>query len=62
EFADAAATAHALLTATNALLPYSLSARELGRREDVRAEAERVVTLLLDGVVSRPDTTAQTIP
>src|SRR3712207_3759923 len=30
EFADAAATARALLTATNALLPYSLSARELG--------------------------------
>jgi AcrR family transcriptional regulator len=53
EFEDAAATAGALLTATNALLPYSLSARELGRREDVEAEAARVVKLLLDGVVAR---------
>ncbi len=55
-FADATSTARALLTATNALLPYSLSARELGRREDVEAEAERVVTLLLEGVVTRPAT------
>jgi AcrR family transcriptional regulator len=53
EFEDAAPTAHALLTATNALLPYSLSARELGRREDVEAEAARVVSLLLDGLVAR---------
>ena len=54
EFGDAAATAHTLLTATNALLPYSLSARELGHREDVEQEAARVVHLLLDGVVARP--------
>jgi AcrR family transcriptional regulator len=56
---DAAATAHALLTATNALLPYSLSARELGRREDVEREAGRVVNLLLEGVVSRPNSSAK---
>jgi AcrR family transcriptional regulator len=53
-FADARDTARALLTATNALLPYSLSARELGRREDVEAEAARVTALLLEGVVARP--------
>jgi AcrR family transcriptional regulator len=53
EFPDAAHTARALLTATNALLPYSLSARELGRREDVEQEASRVVSLLLDGLVAR---------
>ena len=53
EFSDAAPTAHALLTATNALLPYSLSVRELGRREDVEQEAARVVSLLLRGVVAR---------
>jgi len=53
ECGDVAATARALLTATNALLPYSLSARELGRREDVEREAGRVVSLLLDGVVAR---------
>jgi AcrR family transcriptional regulator len=50
---DAAATAHAMLTATNALLPYSLSARELGRREEVEAAASHVVQLLLEGVVAR---------
>jgi AcrR family transcriptional regulator len=54
EFEDAAADARSLLTATNALLPYSLSARELGRREDLEAEASRVVRLLLEGVVARP--------
>lgn len=48
-------TARALLTATNALLPYSLSTRELGQREDVRAETGRVVALLLEGLVARPD-------
>ena len=52
-FADAPQTARALLTATNALLPYSLSARELGQREDVEQAASRVVTLLLDGLVAR---------
>lgn len=53
EFTDAPATAHALLTATNALLPYSLSARELGRREEVEQQASRVITLLLDGLITR---------
>jgi AcrR family transcriptional regulator len=54
DFDAAVPTAHALLTATNALLPYSLSARELGRREDVEQQATRVVSLLLDGLVVRP--------
>ncbi|MBA3240275.1 MAG: TetR/AcrR family transcriptional regulator [Acidobacteria bacterium] len=51
ELRDAASTARTLLTATNALLPYSLSARELGKREDVAAEAARVVDLLLHGLL-----------
>ncbi|MCA1633814.1 MAG: TetR/AcrR family transcriptional regulator [Acidobacteria bacterium] len=51
ELRDAASTARTLLTATNALLPYSLSARELGKREDVAAEAARVVALLLHGLL-----------
>lgn len=54
-FRDARAAARSLLVATNSLLPYSLSPRELGRREDVQTEAARVVSLLLDGVVSRTD-------
>ena len=51
---DAHTTARALLTATNALLPYSLSTRELGRREDVEQETARVIALLLEGLVARP--------
>lgn len=43
-------TAEALLLATNSLLPYGLSAKELGRRKDVEARASRVVDLLLNGV------------
>lgn len=46
------ATAEALVTATNALLPYSLSVRELGRRDDLAARAEQVARLLVAGVTS----------
>jgi AcrR family transcriptional regulator len=53
DFKDAAATARTLLTATNALLPYSLSARELGSRAEVEAEAGRVADLLLHGLLAR---------
>jgi AcrR family transcriptional regulator len=53
DFEDAATTARSLLTATNALLPYSLSARELGSREEVEAETMRVVDLLLEGLLVR---------
>jgi AcrR family transcriptional regulator len=59
DFRDARATARTLLTATNALLPYSLSTRELGKRGDVEAEASRVVDLLLGGLLARADSTAK---
>jgi hypothetical protein len=55
EFHDAHAVARTLLLATNALLPYSLSTRELGEREDVEKEASRIVHLLLRGLLSRAD-------
>ena len=58
ELRDAATTARTLLTATNALLPYSLSARELGKREDVAVETARVVDLLLYGLL-KPDAGAR---
>ncbi len=58
ELRDAASTARTLLTATNALLPYSLSARELGKREDVAVETARVVDLLLYGLL-KPDAKAK---
>lgn len=50
-FEDALTTARTLLLATNSLLPYSLSARELGRREDVEAQTERIAQLLLHGLL-----------
>jgi AcrR family transcriptional regulator len=47
---DAAVAAETFLLATNSLLPYALSARELGRRKDVEARAERIADLLLHGL------------
>jgi len=50
---DVSRTSRALLTATNALLPYSLSARELGARADVEAAVTQIADLLLDGLRRR---------
>jgi AcrR family transcriptional regulator len=52
-FDDERATAHSLLQATNGLLPYSLSTRELGEREDVEQRAAAVANLMLRGLLSR---------
>ena len=52
-FGDEHATAHALLQATNGLLPYSLSTTELGERAEVEKRATDVANLLLRGVLSR---------
>jgi AcrR family transcriptional regulator len=52
-FDDAHTTAHALLQATNGLLPYSLSTTELGAREEVEQRAADVANLMLRGVLSR---------
>jgi len=53
DFKEERSAARTLLTATNALLPYSLSARELGGREELEAEATRVVEMLLKGLLAR---------
>ena len=50
---DAEGAAEALLTATNALLPYSLSRRELGERKDLAERTGRIASLLLDGLRAR---------
>jgi AcrR family transcriptional regulator len=50
---EARAAARTLLVATNALLPYSLSARELGSRAELEAAATRVVDMLLMGLLAR---------
>ena len=52
-FHDKLATAHALLEATNGLLPYSLSTTELGAREEVEQRAADVADLMLRGLLSR---------
>ena len=52
---DPLVLAHSLLLATNALLPYSLSVQELGRRDDVELKAGRIADLLLDGLRNRSD-------
>ena len=50
---DARATAHSFLLATNSLLPYSLSVRELGNRKEMTEKVSRIADLLLEGVVRR---------
>jgi AcrR family transcriptional regulator len=52
-FKDALLTARALLTATNSLLPYSLSPRELGERDALEEQTKRIVDLLLGGLRRR---------
>lgn len=52
-FVESRVTAHALLQATNGLLPYSLSAAELGERADVEQRVSDVADLMLRGVISR---------
>lgn len=48
----AATAGRAMVTATNALLPYSLSVRELGRPAALAGRLEEVISLLLDGLAS----------
>jgi AcrR family transcriptional regulator len=50
---DAFITARTLLMATYALMPFSLSPKELGARNDVQEKAERIADLLLSGVLRR---------
>jgi AcrR family transcriptional regulator len=52
-FRDAMATARALLTATNSLLPYSLSPRELGERQFVENQTAQIADLLVKGLCRR---------
>ena len=52
-FDDEYATAHALLQATNGLLPYSLSTTELGERAEVEQRATDVANLMLGGLLRR---------
>ena len=51
---DAAELADDLIMATNSLLPYSLSAVELGNRKDLEKRVSSLARLLLQGMNSRP--------
>ena len=52
---DAMATARSVVLATNALLPYSLSARQLGERAEIEAKTNGIVDLLLHGLRKRDE-------
>ena len=52
-FDDEHETAHALLQATNGLLPYSLSTTELGERAEVEQRTTDVANLMLHGLLNR---------
>ena len=43
-----------LIEATNSLLPFNLSAQELGRREEVESQAGRIADLLVKGLLTCP--------
>ncbi len=55
EFAvrDSLSAARALIDATNALLPYSLSAYELGERAEIKKKAQNVADIILNGLKKR---------
>jgi AcrR family transcriptional regulator len=50
---EALSTARALVTATNALLPFNLSTRELGKRSEVESAVARIADLVLEGLRKR---------
>lgn len=53
DVSDAYETAHALLLATNSLLPYSLSSQQLGDREEIEMKTLRMADIILKGVLRR---------
>ena len=50
---DAVLTARTLLIATNGLMPFSLTTREWGEREEVKLKVSRIVDILLNGLLKR---------
>ncbi len=54
EFAagDPGDMAETLVTATNSLLPFSLSTQELGGKKDIEQRVKRLATLLINGVAA----------
>ncbi len=52
--ADPRAVSRVLIEATNSLLPFNLSARELGRREELKKKISAIADLLIQGLLPRP--------
>lgn len=52
---DSLKTAETILTATNSLLPYSLSTQELGARDEIEEKTRAVADLLLHGLTKNTD-------
>jgi len=53
---DPEAAARVLIQSTNSLLPFNLSVRELGRREDVERQAADIAALLIRGLTGGRET------
>lgn len=51
---DPRTTSHVLIESTNSLLPFNLSVRELGRREEVEGQVSRIADLLVKGLLACP--------
>lgn len=51
--ADADEAAEILVLATNTLLPFSLTTRELGERSEIESKMNRLTALLLEGLLKR---------
>lgn len=50
---SATETAEIFLLATNSLLPFNLTTRELGKRDDIEERTRRLANLLLKGLIRR---------
>lgn len=53
DFEDPLETAHAMLTATSSLLPFSLSTAELGSRSQLQSRSDFLAELLIQGISRR---------
>jgi len=51
---DPRTTSRVLIQSTNSLLPFSLTARELGRREELEDQVSRIANLLIKGLTPCP--------
>ncbi len=53
-YADSRSTAQLLIWSTNSMLPFNLTAQELGNRDELEERVSRLADLLLQGLLQRP--------